>query len=175
MKTIIAILLFVILVAGATIVVFKASDQNSSLGQWISYWKQGKVSFEQKADGLAKDIRHVPAMAKLQPWALDAMARFRTGQIHTNGTSDLSWTADAVKLAPAETPDFIKAQWGYTNKFGEVWPEVEMVLTNGQPDFIVLNWLNWGLAVGPPEYQISFATSGNTEVAPGIYTFFMEQ
>jgi len=48
-------------------------------------------------------------------------------------------------------------------------------LSNNKPDYIILRFGNWGIAVGSPEYRITFGPQGTNEVAPGIYTYSIEQ
>jgi hypothetical protein len=62
-----------------------------------------------------------------------------------------------------------------TNKFGEVWPEIAMVIDDGHPDYVIVNWGDeWGVVVGGRQYRLSFDPIGSIAVAPGIYTYYGE-
>ena len=82
--------------------------------------------------------------------------------------------APMALLAPQEVPTFIKAQLGETNKLGDIQPDVSIVMVNGNPDYVVLDWgVVYGIVVGSTNYEFSFATAGTNQVAPGVYTFFV--
>jgi hypothetical protein len=164
----------VITVTGVVILNHQFSNKRSALGRMARSWR-GEYYVEQKANDLADDLRHIPALTQLQPWAVETMARFQAGQVRTNGGNSLFWADDAVTLAPEETPEFIKKQIGKTNKLGDVWPEISIVLSNSKPDYVVLKYGEWGIAVGSPEYRISFGPQWTNEVAPGVYTYSIEQ
>lgn len=172
----IAIVLVVIAITaiGISIVHRQLSNKRSALSH-MARSRKGESYTEQKAKDLAEDLRSIPALAQLQPWALETMARFRARQVRGYTGSHLYWASDVFSLAPEETPEFIKRQLGGTDKFGEKWPLISIVLSNSQPNYIVIDWLGWGIAVGPPEYRLSFNITGTFEVAPGVYTYFGEK
>lgn len=128
---------------------------------------------QQKANELAKDILKPGFGQKLQPWASQTMDRFRSGQvlIYTNFIAK-DWPTDHVMLASQETPDFIRTQWGYTNRLGDMFPNVWIILTDRQPSYLALDWWDWGVVISPPQSRISFGCGGSNEVSPGIYTYF---
>ena len=129
----------------------------------------------QKAGELAKDIRNSPEFAReLQPWATSTMDRFRSGHVLLNTNVGTDWPTDRVMLASEEMPDFIKKEWGYTNSFGEVYPIIKILSKNGQPAYVVLDWLEWGVAIGPTNYSVPFSCADSDEVAPGVYTWYGE-
>ena len=175
-KLVLAVLLFFALILAATIGTFtwRARVNNRSLPGRIVRWWKGEIYVHQKANELVEEIHSNPEMAQLQPWAVETLARIQAGQVKLDKGTDLYWANDADFLAPEEMPEFIRKQWLRTNKFGEAWPKIEVVyLTNHLPDYIVLKWLGYGIAVGPPEYRLSFDPAGSKEVAPGIYTFYL--
>jgi len=70
-------------------------------------------------------------------------------------------------------PVFVKKQWSETNQVGEIWPQAAVALsTNGQPEYVVIYWLGYGIAVGHPDYQLSFNADGIIQVKPGLYTYY---
>jgi hypothetical protein len=141
----------------------------------VTCFRFTSISYSQKAKKLAHDIVVVPEMNKLQPWAIDIMERFKAGQVKTNVHADLWWTTNAFKLEVNEMPDFIGRQWGFTNKFGEVWPEIAIVIDDGHPYYLVVDWGDeWGVVVGERQYRVSFNPIGSIAVAPGIYTYYGE-
>ena len=73
------------------------------------------------------------------------MDRFRSGHDLLNTNVGTDWPTDRVMLASEEMPDFIKKEWGYTNSFGEVYPIIKILSKNGQPAYVVLDWLEWEL------------------------------
>jgi len=159
-------------VFGLIIVGRQFTNNRSTLGR-MKRWCNGEYYVEQKANDLAYDLRHVLALAQIQPWALETMARFRAGQVKGHEENHLYWAKQVFLLAPEEMPAFIKAQLGETNKLGDVQPDGSIILLNGQPDYIVLDWgATYGIVIGPTNYEFSFAASGTNKVAPGIYTFF---
>jgi len=146
------------------------------LGHIVRYWR-GETFLQQKASDLADDIRHIPSLAQLQSWAQATMARFRAGALRGETGSHFYWTLDVYNLAPVETPAFIKDHWGETNRDGLVSPLISIVLTNGQPDYVVIawDWGSWGVLAGPPEFRVPFVPHGLNEVSPGLYTYFVEK
>ena len=169
----VAVVLAFIAIAGVgvSIVHRQLSNKRSALGHMVRFWK-GEYYPDQYANDLADDLHRIPALAQLQPWAVETMARFRAGQVRTNGGNQLFWVDQGASLAPEETPEFIKKHLGIIDKLGDAWPEIEIVLSNGEPDYIVLLWGEWGIAVGPPEYRLSFESRGTNVVAPGVYVYF---
>jgi hypothetical protein len=168
----VAVVLAVIAIAaaGVSIVHRQLSSKRTALGHMVRFWK-GEHYPDQYANDLADDLRHSLALAQIQPWAVETMARFRAGQVRTNGGNQLFWVDKGATLAPEETPEFIKKHLGEKDKQGHMWPVVEIVLSNGQPDYIVLVWGYWGIAVGSPEYRLSFSAAGTNEIAPGVYVY----
>jgi len=124
---------------------------------------------------LAEDIQKVPRLAKLQPWAIETLARFQAGQVHTNGGPSWYWKGPAVKLAQQERPSFIKEQWGETNKWGEEWPEIYVLLSDSSvPESIAVVWGMYGVVIGPREYPAqtnAWYAHDYAEAMPGVYVF----
>jgi hypothetical protein len=86
----------------------------------------------QKINDLAEDVRIVPTMEQLQPWAMETIARFRAGKTFTNDYRPAADFNYAVMLAQEKRPEFIKQQWG--RQKWEALPIVCVVLsTNPQP------------------------------------------
>lgn len=169
------VLIFGAVVAFAAIglIVESSLDNRSTVGR-IRRWWNGESYFEQRANDLADDLRHAPGLARIQPWALETMARFRAGQLKGRDENHFYWANGAFLLATQEVPTFIMAQLGVTNKLGDVQPDVSIVTVNGDPEYVVLDWgVVYGIVVGPTNYEFSFSTAGTNHVAPGVYTFFV--
>ena len=165
-------------IAGIVIFAARSSicDKRSMLGHIARYWK-GETVLQQRAGNLADDLRQKPSLAQLQRWAQATMTRFRAGALRGETGSHFYWTLDAFALAPVETPAFIKDIWGRTNRDGLVSPLISIVLTNGQPHYVVIawDWGSWGVLVGAPEFRVPFVPHGLNEVSPGLYTYFVEK
>ena len=166
----------VILLAIATVTVITASilhdelrNRRSGLGRILRTWK-GECRIEQYANDLAQDLQ----LAQLQPWAMATMAQFRSGRLRGERGNHLPWPADDVELSAQETPGFISKQWGETNQFGVVFPSISIVLSNNQPEYLVISWGYGarGVVVGSPDYRLSFSPDWTNEVGPGIYTYY---
>lgn len=148
------------------------TQKRSTTGRMVRTLK-GESYQMQMANDLADDIRSKPEMAQLQSWCLSAMASFRENKLKSTNRSGLYWTHEAVTLDPGEMPDFIRNTWARTN-FGMVWPRMEIVCaTNRSPEYVVLEWLGYGVAVGAKDYQLTFSPRGTNEIAPGIYTYYL--
>lgn len=167
---------WVILIGGvffvASLLLLGVPDKRSKLGRELRFWK-GETYPDQFVSDLAEDIRD-PAFKRLQPWALDILARYRKGELRTNDFRTFVWVDldHYVPLSLAEMPDFISLKWAVTNrKHGLVSPQMMVVLGNDQPECVVVHWGDHGVAVGPPDYRIAFDPDIVTNVAPGIYTF----
>jgi hypothetical protein len=134
---------------------------------------QGEAGAYQTVNDLADDIRREPALAELQPWSIRTLARFRKGEIQTNGRA-LYWPSGAVRLARQERPAFVTQQWGLTNRWGHEWPEISVVLsTNGQPECEVIGWYLHGIVVGAPDYRLSMEPWCHAEAKPGVYAYYL--
>jgi hypothetical protein len=126
----------------------------------------GKPGAVQAAEDLAEDALRKPELAHLQDWSIQVLARYRAGQLATNGAASY-WSMGTVKLAAQEIPA------GVTNAWQEP-PEVSVHLSEaGQPDCVVLAWYLSGLAVGPPEYALSFKPWCSKQAKPGVYGYYL--
>jgi hypothetical protein len=148
------------------------ADKRSGLGRlWRSV--HGEYREEQYYNDLVDDIRHIPELAKLQPWAVATMEQFRASKLQGNTGTHLYWADQTFELSPQETPEFMKKYWGHTNRFGEVFPQISIVLSNGLPDYVVIDWgLNRGVVLGSTNYCLSFHPDVSNEIRPGIYTYW---
>jgi hypothetical protein len=175
-KKLIISIVIVISIALLVAIGLAAGNRNKNRGfvGRMKRWCNGESYFEQNANDLAYDLRYKHAWSSIQPWALDAMARFQAGKLKGRDENHFYWANDAFLLAPEEIPAFIKDQLGMTNKLGDVQPDVSIVMANGNPDYVILDWgIVYGIVVGPTNYEFSFAVSGTNKVAPGIYTFYV--
>jgi len=112
-------------------------------------------------------------LAQLQSWSVETLARFRSGELHTNG-SPAYWSVGTVRLAAQERPSFVTQRWGLTNRWGEESPEISVMLsTNGQPECVVIAWYLHGIVAGPPEYRLSFQPWCYAEAKPGVYAYHL--
>ena len=150
-------------------VVSSLHNNRSTLGR-ISRWLKGESTIDQCANDLSEDIQTKPEFRNLQPWALEILARCQKGQLQTNRESTF-WRADkAVTLAPSERPKFINDNWTFNHK-GWVLPDISVVFSNQTPVCIVVDFSGYGVAVGPPEYHLTFDADKTNQVLPGIYTY----
>lgn len=125
------------------------------------------------ANDRAEDIRVKPELAGLQAWGVETLDRFRAGQVETNGSASYRPMGD-IQLAVKEIPPFIARQWGSTNNWGEVFPEISIRLSaDGQPECVMVTWGLQGIAVGPPNYRLSFQPWCSVEAKPGVYTYYL--
>ena len=126
----------------------------------------GSPGAVQAAEDLADDALHKPELAHLQDWSKQVLARYRAGQLATNGAASY-WSMGTVRLAAQEIPASITNAWHEP-------PEVSVHLSEaGQPDCIVIAWYLSGLAVGPPEYVLSFKPWCSKQAKPGVYGYYL--
>ena len=174
----IKIIVVVLLLVGVGAFVFRSGFKRSVPGH-IARWLKGESGGQQIANDLAEDIRTLPALAPLQAWSVDTLARFRSGQVRSNGSPSWHWEGPAVKLAPQERPEFITKQWGQTNKWGDEEPEIYVLLSaNGEPESVAVVWGMYGTVVGPPDYPSqsnAWYAWFYAEAKPGIYTFYQNK
>jgi hypothetical protein len=124
----------------------------------------GKPGAVQEAEDLAEDTLRKPELAGLQEWSIQVLARYRSGQLATNGAAS-DWSVGMVKLAPQEIPASITNAWREP-------PEVSVRLSEaGQPECVAISWYLSGLVVGPPEYVLSFKPWCSKQAKPGIYAY----
>ncbi len=165
----------IVIGAAAFLLWHEFTDKRSILGHIIRRDK-GELGGQQIANDLAEDIRKKPTLAPLQAWSVDTLARFRAGQVRTNGQP--SWWDEgfAVRLAPQERPEFIKKEWGEMDKNGDEMPEIYIVLTtNHEPECVAIVWGLYGAVVGPPDYPSqskAWFAWFYAEAKPGVYTFY---
>src|SRR5260221_11942573 len=110
-----AALLLVVLIVVIAVGIFAwhAHTNNRSTPGHIVRWFRGEKGDQQTVNDLVEDIRRIPSLSELQPWRIKTLARYRAGQIRTNGVSyDMPGFDPNVRLARDERPDFIKQQWG---------------------------------------------------------------
>lgn len=166
-------LVFVIVVAVGFFAWRALTDMRSIPGHIVRRFR-GESGAEQTVNDLAEDIRRTPSLAQLQTWSIETLARFQAGQTKTNGVSeDMPGFVLNVRLAREERPDFIKQQWGETNSWGEEDPEILVLLADDthKPEAIAINWYLYGIAVGPPNYQLSFGAYLTNSPKDGIYVY----
>ena len=168
-------LIFLIFVGWAGSIYWQATQKKRSpLGRVVRFFK-GEAGAHQTVNDLAEDIRTLPALAQLQPWSLETLARFREGTLRTNHGSRWFPCTD-IRLAEDERPAFINERWGRTNDWGQGDPEIVIVRsTNGQPECVVIAWYLHGIVVGPPDYQFAFNVWYYAKAKPGIYAYHVEK
>src|SRR5688572_14450577 len=113
-KVIIIVAVFATVITAALVAYAKFSDGRGPFSRTLRSIK-GEYYVEQKANDLADDIQRIPTLERLQPWALEIMAQFQTSKLRGEHGSHLYWATNVFTLAPEETPQFIKTQWGETN------------------------------------------------------------
>ena len=160
-------------VAAMVLVAVLAPGFKRSIPGRIVRWLQGETGAQQTVNDLAEDIRDIPELGRLQTWSVETLARFRSGQVHTNGLAAY-WSVGTARLAAQERPTFVTQRWGATNVWGEESPEISVRLsTNGQPECVVIAWYLHGIVAGPPEYRMSFHPWCYAQAKPGIYAYHL--
>lgn len=167
------ILVLAIAFGGVVFVKYQISNKRSLIRRMVRS-STGEYYVEQRANDLAVSLRRNPALAQLQPWAVATIERVRSGQVETTTGTGPFWAPDAVTLASAAVPEFIKTNLEETNSLG-VWPLISIVLSDSSPSYIVLDFGGWGVVVGSPKYRISFGPQWAREIKPGVYTYALEK
>jgi hypothetical protein len=117
------------------------------------------------ANDLADDVRHKWRLRALQRWSTHVLARYRTGNLATNGHAAY-WSLGNVQLAPQEVPFWLKHGW-----LGES-PEFSVRVTEfGNPECVTVGWYLSGLIVGPTNYVTSLTPWYIVQAKPGIYAY----
>jgi hypothetical protein len=126
----------------------------------------------QEAQDLAEDLRTVPELAELQPWAIATVERFHRGELLTNAAPRYASVA-GFHLAASEVPEFIRSRWGSTNDSGGGNLEVSVfVPSNSLPDVVMLHWLAYTAVVGPTNFVMpADKMSMCAEAKPGVYVY----
>jgi hypothetical protein len=133
-------------------------------------WVKGESTIDQRANDLVKDIRTRPELKQLQPWALGVLESYEKGQLQTNSKTSFWRVENSTTLAPKEIPKFISDSWGFTNA-GWALPEISVVLVENKPACVVIDFSSYGIAVGPPDYQLSFVADEANRISPGIFSY----
>jgi hypothetical protein len=158
------IVLLVVVVACLAFVLSPGFKQ--SIPGHIVRFIAGSPGAVQGAEDLADDAVRKPELAHLQDWSKQVLARYSAGQLFTNGAASY-WSMGTVKLAAQEIPASITNAWHEP-------PEVSVHLSEaGQPDCVVIAWYLSGLAVGPPEYVLSFKPWCSKQAKPGVYGYYL--
>ena len=158
-----------LLIAAVTVAVlafvFRSGFKRSLPGRIVRF-AAGQGGAVQTAEDLADDVRQKPGLSGLQQWSTQVLARYRSGTLATNGAASY-WSVGTAKLAASEIPDFLTRAWSEQ-------PEVSVRLSEiGQPKCVVIGWYLCGLAVGPPEYGLSFQPWCTNQAKPGIYAYHL--
>jgi hypothetical protein len=120
------------------------------------------------ADDLADDFRTKKRLAHLQEWAVQTLARYRAGQLATNGYSKYGVERD-VKIAPKEIPDWLENAWGDP-------PEILILLNDAKdPQCINVGWYLSGLLIGPSNFVTTIKPWYIVQVKPGVYAYSVEK
>lgn len=144
------------------------SNKRSVPGRVLRFFR-GEGGCVQIVNDLNEDIRTRPELGQIQDWGVRTLAKFRSGEIQTNGQASY-WSPGKVRLADEEMPDFVK-QWAKTHRY-ERLPELSIVATtNGEAECIAICWYEYGIVVGPPEYRLSFWSRFNTQIKPGVFAY----
>ena len=145
-------------------------DNNRRSFGCILRWVKGESTIDQRANDLSEDIRTRPEFKELQPWALEVLERCQKGQLHTNREATFWRVNKAITLSSSERPKFINDYWTFNHK-GWVLPDISVVFSDQIPDCVVIDFSGYGVAVGPPEYHLTFDADKTNQVLPGIYTY----
>lgn len=158
-------IVFVVVMGAVLVFVFRSGFKRSLPGRVVRF-VAGQPGAVQVAEDLADDVRQNSGLSGLQQWCTQVLARYRSGTLATDGVSSYGGT---VRLAASEIPDFIKRAWSEK-------PEVSVLLSEtGQPECVVIGWYLSGLAVGPPEYVLSFHPWYMNQAKPGVYAYHFDK
>ena len=170
---IISFICAVAVVVIATLFFCHSHDLRRSIPGRIVRWFHGEVGDKQTINDIAEDIREHSSLSQLQAWSIETLARFGSGQIHTNGHASY-WSEGSIRLAAQERPAFVTKEWGLTNSWGEEEPEISIKLSeSGQPECVVIAWYLYGIAVGTPDYHLTFEPWCYVEAKPGVYVYHL--
>jgi hypothetical protein len=135
-------------------------------------WFQGESGAMQEANDLAEDLRTVPDLAALQPWAVTMLQRFHRGEVLTNAAPRFSNLA-GYHLTSSEIPEFIAKRWSGTNAWGEPDPEISIFTSsNTQPDVVTIHWRQYEVVVGPTNFVMpSDQLFLCVKAKPGVYVY----
>lgn len=134
-------------------------------GRLIRFFVTQQPFGHQIPNDLADDVRDKRRLALLQEWSSQTLARFRSGQVTTNGKAAY-WSRGTVKLATSEVPSWLSGAW-----WGEP-PEVSVRLSeSGEPECITVGWYLYGLLVGPTNYSVTLHSWYIVKAKPGIYAY----
>jgi hypothetical protein len=158
-------IVFVVVVIAVLAFVFRSGFKRSLPGRIVRF-VAGQPGAVQTAEDLADDVRQKSGLSGLQQWSTQILARCQSGTLATNGAASY-WSMGTVRLAASEIPDFITRAWSDQ-------PEVSVRLSEaGQPECVVIGWYLHGLAVGPPEYVLSFQPWCTNQAKPGVYAYHL--
>lgn len=158
------ILVLVVTVA-VLVFVFRSGFKRSLPGRIVRF-AAGQGGAVQTTEDLADDVRQKSGLSGLQQWSAQVLTRCRSGTLATNGAASY-WSVGTVRLAASEIPDFITRAWSEQ-------PEVSVRISQtGQPECVAICWYLHGLAVGSPEYILSFQPWCMNQVKPGIYAYHL--
>lgn len=140
-----------------------------------SFVKGYTLTATQIAHNHADEIRNIPELrTNIQPWAMQLMAKFRDGQIQTNGTYSFFGQCNGITVAPQEMPKFIKTRWSHADNYGFTLPMIVIVMTNNEPYFAAIAWPRCGIIVGSPQYHLSIECTTSESIIPGVYAYAFE-
>jgi hypothetical protein len=172
-KLTVLVLLAAIAVLGGGALFLCGRGFKRSVPGHIVRWGLGEAGAKQTVNDLAEDIRREKDLAELQAWSVQTLARFRSGQLLTNGKPSY-WSMGHVRLARQERPAFVTREWGLVNQWGEECPEISVRLsTNGEPECVVIAWYLHGIAAGASDYRISFEPWCYAQAKPGVYVYHL--
>ena len=117
-------------------------------GHLLRFFLTGQPVMRQIPNDLAEDVRRKSRLAPLATWSAQLLARYRAGQVATNGKAEY-WSKGTVRLAPSEVPSWLSGAWGEP-------PEVSIRLDDGgKPECVTVGWYLYGLIVGPTNYYVT--------------------
>jgi hypothetical protein len=140
------------------------------LGEIIRATFRGLPPAQLWADDLADDVRTKSGLSSLQDWSVQILARYRAGQLATNGTAVFSGPF-GVRVAPKEVPDWLNEAWPGQK------PEISVLLdfSSKEPKCVVVSWYLYGLQVGAPGYRSDYHPFYIVQAKPGIYAYACEK
>ena len=146
-------------------------DHRGFAGHTVRWFKGDGLAI-QEAQDLAEDLRNVPALADLQPWAVTTIQRFRLGELLTNAATPFSCIA-GIHLAASEIPEFIKKHWGSTNDlmYGNLDVSV-FEPPDSLQDLVAIHFYSCTVVVGPTTFMMpADKLSGCAKAKPGVYVY----
>ena len=161
-----ALLLFGVFCVAAMLVY--SNIKRTGVGQHLRALATGRPLARIWVDDLVKDVQDNPSLAQLQEWSEQTLARYRAGQLATNGQSILAGPF-AIRLASDEVPDWLRNAWV---RKPEVSIQMDITMN---PECVHMAWYLTGIMVGPSNYVLTSNPDYVVQIKPGMYCYGAEK